>query len=1468
MKIAGKILRLAVSLFALAATTVSAVVFTNNTAISPLDLTYDGADITVSNCTVTVDGPHAFASLQVLTGGVVTHSFSANGSITGWINVTDEPQVLSATNPATLLNGNIDAVSYPLTVTDTNHTVVYSNTVDYMLTSLGGGVMQLQLTTNSAIAEGATVFVDYTYLGMISAAGLNLSVTGDVTVAPGGSINANGIGYGGPQGAGAGHHANGSFYDGSGAGYGGNGGSSSSNAVGGFCYGSYSQPANLGSGGGASYAGNGGNGGGSIKIIAGGNIFVDGIISANGADATNTRAGGGSGGSIWIVTGNTNVFAGAGSITANGGAGEPVHGGGGGGGRISLQCFSNNFAGAMAAYGGNGAKIGGAGTIYTKINSNTKQILVDNGGRAGTNTTLAVADNSDVVIRGRAGVMPLGSWTVGNLTIGSNSLLQAFSQIALALTVNGNLTIQPGGSLNADSAGSTGNSGTGAGHLAIIASYYPCGGGGFGGFGASGLGGSGGGSYSTFSFGGAGGGNIQLSFIGTLQVDGTISANGGGGSGTGGGGGSGGMVWLSSGILAGSGNISANGGSGAAPAGGGGGGGRIGIVQSSNLFAGNIFAFGGGGANWGGAETVYLQTAIPGDGTTYQVILDNGGHSGTNTVVQTLSAGNLTVRNGAVAMPSLSTSLSYSSLFIGSNAWLSPYPGGSTYYPLNLTVSGSATIQPGGGIMGDATGYQAGSGPGAGTAYTSGFPGSGAGHGGHGGNSITNGTISLGGNTYDNVTGPSIAGSGGGTFSPSTGGYGGGAMQLTVNGVLQLDGVISANGGAGYGYGGGGSGGAINLSVGTLSGAGNSSANGGSGVPAIGGGGGGGMIAIAFNTKPLTGNISAFGGGGANYGGAGTIYFRTNSTGRSVLLVDNGGTLASSNTPLSSVSSADLTIRNGAIVNLTSSLVFNSLLVGSNSFMLAPGNSSSALTLTIFGDATIQSGGGIVADTAGLGSANGTGAGKTTSQSPFYACSGGGHGGGGGNAVGNSALGGNTYDQVTSTLTAGSGGGGYSTFSSGGPGGGALNLTVSGTLQVNGNISANGGNGSGTGGGGGSGGSISLNVGTLGGAGNISANGGNGVVNVGGGGGGGQIYITFNSNSLAGNISAYGGNGANYGGAGVIYLRTNSTGRGQLIVDNAGHATTATNALLPSLSSADLIVRNAGIAGVPNTTYSSLFVGSNSWLRSSFGAFGLTINNNATIQSGGGIVVDALGSPANSGSGHGNYYSSFPLYQGSGGGHGGYGANSVSNSASGGTTYDNSTQPSLVGSGGGGNNNSFGGTGGGYVRLTVTGSLQLDGIISANGTAGFGTGGGGGSGGGIWITAGTFAGLGNISANGGAGVPSAGGGGGGGRIAITYNTNSFSGNISAVGGGGAYLGGAGTLYFKTNSQQYAQLIFDNGGNLASTNTTFTSDTSSVNVTIRNGAIVQTPSSFWTMHNLLIRSNAMLTAPVLDRKSVV
>ncbi len=51
-----------------------AAVFTSNTAIGVGDTTYEGQEITVSGCTLTVDGPHAFDSLAVLGGGVVTHT--------------------------------------------------------------------------------------------------------------------------------------------------------------------------------------------------------------------------------------------------------------------------------------------------------------------------------------------------------------------------------------------------------------------------------------------------------------------------------------------------------------------------------------------------------------------------------------------------------------------------------------------------------------------------------------------------------------------------------------------------------------------------------------------------------------------------------------------------------------------------------------------------------------------------------------------------------------------------------------------------------------------------------------------------------------------------------------------------------------------------------------------------------------------------------------------------------------------------------------------------------------------------------------------------------------------------------------------------------------------------------------------------------------------------------------------------
>jgi len=1435
----------------------AATTFTNDTMIHVNDTNYEGADIVITNCTLTVDGPHAFSSLRVVGGGALTHAFHNSDSFANILSVTNEPQVLNNTNPATLLNSNI--LTDTVLVTDSGGTFVYANELDYLLTSPDGILIQLQRTTNSTIPDGANVLVSYDMLLGVLHAGLNLTVTGDVEVAVGGFIRANGLGYGGGAGPGTGHAA-GSPADGSGAGYGGNGGMSSSNAVSGATYGSFLQPTNLGSGGGAGYAGIGGAGGGAIQITAGGTFLINGTISADGAHGTNSRSGGGSGGSIWITA---HLVSGFGAISAQGGAGEPTHGGGGGGGRVAIQCDANTFSGSMAAYGGVGAMTGGAGTVYTKLTGQNGLLTLDNGGQAGRNSLAAVTSGADVLIRGHAGMIPVGTCNIGNLTIASNSLLLVSSVLSsLNLTASGNVTIQSGGSLLADGAGYEGGVGSGAGH-SYYGTGYPCGGGAHGGNGASGsisnaygglaygsqtsptTYGSGGGTYSPSSIGGTGGGVIRLSVAGILQVDGRLSANGGNGSGTGGGGGSGGSIWVTSGILAGSGTIAANGGNGVDSMGGGGGGGRIAIYPAANLFGGTVSAYGGGGANWGGAGTIFLQLT----GQNGQLILDNGGHLGTNTLVQSAGSADLTLRNGAVG--TASSSVNFANLFMSSNTWLAAYPYNSSS-PANtvyFSFSGNAILQAGSGILTDAAGYPGGQGSGPGQYYSSSpytYPCSGAGHAGRGASSI--GNYAAGGNTYDYPTSPTGYGSGGGNYSPySFGGYGGGAVHLNVTGTLQMDGAIAANGGNGSGSGGGGgSGGSIWLAVGTLSGAGSITANGGNGADSVGGGGGGGIIYITCNNNYFTGNATAYGGGGANWGGAGTVLIQPyGQSGQ--LILDNGGH-SGTNTPLQSVSSADLTLRNGAVGFISGSMTFGNLLVSSNTWLLMT-NASYTVNLS---SATIQAGGGIIADAFGYAAGQGSGAGQYGYYSP-YPGGGAGHGGYGANSAGNTALGGNTYDSITSPTGPGSGGGSYSP-SVGGAGGGAIWLSMKGTLQVAGVISANGGNGSGSGGGGGSGGSIFLSVGTLAGSGAITANGGSGAGAIGGGGGGGRIYIPCSINTFTGTISAYGGSGANWGGAGTVLIKA-GTQNYQLVLDNGGHPGSKTP--LQSVSPTDLTLRNGAIGLTTSSlSFVNLLVSSNAWVQMTNANYTMT-SSSATVQAGGGIIADASGSAAGQGSGAGQTYIYNSTYLCGGAGHGGYGASSTGNFALGGNAYDSTTSPTTSGSGGGQlSPYSIGGAGGGVIPLNVSGTLQVDGLISANGGNGSGSGGGGGSGGSIALSVGTLTGAGSITANGGNGADVIGGGGGGGRIAITFNNNSFSGPVCAYGGGGAGWGGAGTIYVRTNTQSYGQLTLDNGGN-AGTNTTFS--LSSFDLLVAGRAVGQGPSGSWSVRNLQIRTNGVLTA---------
>jgi hypothetical protein len=1427
-----------------------AATFTTNTTIGPGNTNYDGAPIVITNCTVAIDGPHTFASVLVASNGVLTHSAGPMGFLSNFLSITNEDQVLTDTNPVTLLDSNI--VQTTVSVASTNGTVTYANGVDYFLLTESGDLTELQRTTNSAIADGATVLVSYEVMLANTPAGLNLTITSNVEVDAGGAINANAKGY--SQGFGAGHISAGILADGSGGGYGGTGGMSSSNAAGGNSYGSFMAP-NLGSGGGAGYAGSGGVGGGMIDINAGGNIINNGAITANGGNGTNSRSGGGSGGSIWL--GASNVI-GQGAIAASGGSGEPTHGGGGGGGRIAIDAGTIALTGSISARGGAGAHYGGAGTIYTQSAPPNGFLDIDNGGQAGGTTPLAIGDSSlNVLIQGEADVAPSpGAWSLSNLTIAANSSIQTVPNNNFFVTSTGAIVIEAGGALSANAIGSTLSTGRGL----TIDNFG--GGGAYGGNGGNssasleeqteatggtaygsqqgpaGPGANGGGFSGT---GGLGGGSIQITSTGGIvRIDGVLSANGGNGV-IGGGGGAGGTVGISGGALIGSGSITANGGESVDSLGGGGGGGRMGISPSANLFSGAITAFGGSGFADGGAGTILV--TLPGQ--TPQLILDNDGNIGTNTPLQTALNTDLIVRGGAIG--SASSAVSFADLLLASNGWIKPANFGQfVLASVSFTITGNATIQAGGGIVADATATGGGvSGAGAGFSYSFGSTnlGGGGGHGGRGGASF--GNYAAGGVPFDYPTAPAQAGGPGGGQQTSPGGGGGGVIRLTVNGTLLVDGMISANGGYGAGLGGGGgAGGSIWLSAGNFSGNGAVTADGGAGFDGLGGGGGGGIIYIPCNFNAFSGQLAAYGGGGANWGGAGTVIIQPAGSHSQLVLDDNGKPGPA--TVLPSSSTIDLTLRNGAAGLANPGLILGNVVIASNSTLFLS-NSTAEPTIS-FASAIIQPGGRMSADLAGFGPGQGNGAGRFA-QGTNYPCGGAGHGGFGAGVAGAPGEGGIPYDNATEPALPGSGGGGETPYSTGGAGGGVFRLMVAGLLQNDGVISANGGNGSGFGGGGGSGGTVWIAAGTFSGAGLVAANGGSGAA-LGGGGAGGCVAIYPTVDSFTGTMTAYGGGGSGWGGAGTVYVQ-NSPQYNQIIFDNNGQlgATTPVASESPSVS---LILRNGALGfATGSVAGGSLLVSANSLLlvSNNNGQVNLTFTS-ASIQPGSGIVADFGGPAAGGGSGPGHPSNATTNYSCSGAGHGGYGASSAGNIASGGIPYDNPASPNALGSGGGADTPySLGGAGGGQFHLTVNGLLQNNGVISANGGNGGGIGGGGGSGGSIWLTVGILSGAGAINVNGGSGADSLGGGGAGGCIAIYPTSNQFSGVISAYGGGGAHWGGAGTVYIQTSSNQFT---LDNGGRPGAP----TPVISSSSVTLGNGAVGLVTASI-SMGSLVVSSNAAL-----------
>ncbi|WP_332309430.1 fibronectin type III domain-containing protein [Pseudomarimonas arenosa] len=202
------------------------------------------------------------------------------------------------------------------------------------------------------------------------------------------------------------------------------------------------------------------------------------------------------------------------------------------------------------------------------------------------------------------------------------------------------------------------------------------------------------------------------------------------------------------------------------------------------------------------------------------------------------------------------------------------------------------------------------------------------------------------------------------------------------------------------------------------------------------------------------------------------------------------------------------------------------------------------------------------------------------------------------------------------------------------------------------------------------------------------------------------------------------------------------------------------------------------------------------------------------------LTVDATSKIDVSGKGR-TYLSGASGYiGGSHGGRGGlHGTTDTTNAG-----YGSIRQPTELGAGGGGGPGHSPPRGGGAVKLTVSGTLQLDGSILADGSISLpGYYRGSGSGGSIWLDAGTLRGTGLVRAQGGdRSFPTSDqyllSGGGGGRIAVYYSALDgidLLAQVKALGGTTVHAepyrrGGAGTVYLRDKAQATGLVRIDNG----------------------------------------------------------
>ena len=498
-----------------------------------------------------------------------------------------------------------------------------------------------------------------------------------------------------------------------------------------------------------------------------------------------------------------------------------------------------------------------------------------------------------------------------------------------------------------------------------------------------------------------------------------------------------------------------------------------------------------------------------------------------------------------------------------------------------------------------------------------------------------------------------------------------------------------------------------------------------------------------------------------------------------------------------------VTIAGGATLAVT-----NTITVTGNSTVLCQGKNTTAQVggewvgegVTInAGSVVVDVGSTISADGQGYTSEKGPGAG----HEGWYDGGGASHGGIGAGDVAGTTI----YGSAIAPMDLGSGGGRQYT-TPGRPGGGAIRLNVTGTLQLEGEIRSQGDSAT-VMGGAGAGGSIYVTAGSLAGDGVFCAHGGNWSENRSSGAGGGRIavyyqtdagFTGYQTSTALGGITSGGGR-AGEGTVGFFQVAdtanpTTDPDRHLHVYrlfryEQEGAEVTIGGITVGSSEMTGAMLKIAGgstvdIAASLTVTGDSVLLCESKNTTAQVGGEwvgeGVTINaGSVVVDAGSTISADGQGYTSQEGPGVG--YEGW--YDGGGASHGGIGAGDVAGT----TLYGSAIAPMDVGSGGGQQNALPGRPGGGAIRLDVTGTLQLEGEIRAQGDSAT-VRGGAGSGGSIYVTAGSLAGDGSFRADGGNWSENRSSGAGGGRIAVYYQTDAgFTGYQTSTTLGGITAGG-------------------------------------------------------------------------------